>query len=645
MEGLRCSFCEDVFVGPKNIFCKDCMKDSLQLLIEKDKKAHTDGAECCPLCSAKMTQEVVESISTNFLDKVRCLIRILSNRGEDSDATSDTTSSSDGNTTAGVVLTGCGKCEGDVPAVSWCVECQESLCPSCDEVHGIWKDYREHETMTIEEYEHRQGRGPHNQALSDSRKWNLLSTSKQLSAAHGQSQYCKSHSNQPLDLYCETCSCLICKSCTLKDHRNHDFVTASKVESNYRIRESNAQKLQKTTSEYSEHTVPKGVDQKERQKHKKELLWVAKRDYSSLERKNLNLKKGDLLYVINTDMEDRWYARKKHSGQKGYIPSHYIEQLEPFEAEELKCSFCEDVFAEQKTIFCKSCIQDSIVSSFEPDYNEPLDTLNCPFCHHLITQLHSDDLTAHFKQKVTHVIKILSKQNEEIITRVYNGDSNEFGMVMVGCDNCMETRPAISWCATCRIKLCWQCDQVHGKWRKFKAHKTMAVDKFQKKQRKKQAATKRPEYCKTHTKQTLDVYCKTCRTLICQDCTLKDHRHHKFTTVNKSTDRKSKGNSKTISTKEVSQHEHLLISASRNSEVTASLKSPPKEPNFPLFVGKYNYNSRADDELSFKKGDLLYIINTDEGDWWYARSKHTNQEGYIPNNYVVELNRPLDTEK
>ena len=71
---------------------------------------------------------------------------------------------------------------------------------------------------------------------------------------------------------------------------------------------------------------------------------------------------------------------------------------------------------------------------------------------------------------------------------------------------------------------------------------------------------------------------------------------------------------------------------------------PEKEPNFPLFVGKYDYSSRTDDDLSFKKGDLLYIINTDEGDWWYAKSKDTGQEGYIPNNYVAEY-KSLDAEE
>ena len=63
---------------------------------------------------------------------------------------------------------------------------------------------------------------------------------------------------------------------------------------------------------------------------------------------------------------------------------------------------------------------------------------------------------------------------------------------------------------------------------------------------------------------------------------------------------------------------------------------PLKESTYPLFVAKYGYSSRTDDDLDFEKGDLLYVLNTDDGDWWYARSKQTEQEGYIPSNYIAE---------
>ena len=60
-----------------------------------------------------------------------------------------------------------------------------------------------------------------------------------------------------------------------------------------------------------------------------------------------------------------------------------------------------------------------------------------------------------------------------------------------------------------------------------------------------------------------------------------------------------------------------------------------------LFVAKYNYASSITDDLNFKKGDLLYVIDTNDGDWWFARAKQSGQEGYVPSNFVVEL----DTKK
>ena len=79
-----------------------------------------------------------------------------------------------------------------------------------------------------------------------------------------------------------------------------------------------------------------------------------------------------------------------------------------------------------------------------------------------------------------------------------------------------------------------------------------------------------------------------------------------------------------------------------NLQPTAAISAPPPKPaeptvNYPIFVAKYDYESRTDDDLGFKKGDLMYIINT-EHDWWFARSKENGKEGYIPRNYIAEYN-------
>lgn len=71
---------------------------------------------------------------------------------------------------------------------------------------------------------------------------------------------------------------------------------------------------------------------------------------------------------------------------------------------------------------------------------------------------------------------------------------------------------------------------------------------------------------------------------------------------------------------------------------------PPPPPNCPTFVAKYDYESRTNDDLTFNKGDLLYIISTDEGDWWYAQHKVTGEQGFIPSNYVAEHDS-LDAEE
>jgi fyn-related kinase len=62
-----------------------------------------------------------------------------------------------------------------------------------------------------------------------------------------------------------------------------------------------------------------------------------------------------------------------------------------------------------------------------------------------------------------------------------------------------------------------------------------------------------------------------------------------------------------------------------------------------IFVALYDYDARTDEDLSFRKGELLEIINDTQGDWWYARSKSTKQEGYIPSNYVASV-KSLESE-
>ena len=68
------------------------------------------------------------------------------------------------------------------------------------------------------------------------------------------------------------------------------------------------------------------------------------------------------------------------------------------------------------------------------------------------------------------------------------------------------------------------------------------------------------------------------------------------------------------------------------------------EANWPLFVGKYDYDSRTEDDLGFKKGELLYIISTEDADWWFAQHKDSGDKGFVPSNYIAEY-KSLDAEE
>lgn len=57
----------------------------------------------------------------------------------------------------------------------------------------------------------------------------------------------------------------------------------------------------------------------------------------------------------------------------------------------------------------------------------------------------------------------------------------------------------------------------------------------------------------------------------------------------------------------------------------------------------YDYEKQNDEEITFKEDDILYIIETDDPDWWKAQLKIPSLDqagpvGLVPSNYVEEVN-------
>lgn len=101
------------------------------------------------------------------------------------------------------------------------------------------------------------------------------------------------------------------------------------------------------------------------------------------------------------------------------------------------------------------------------------------------------------------------------------------------------------------------------------------------------------------------------------------------------------GNSLFLPIVQIIFHSLIVLGGSSNRPSIPMLPVPPEQDSLSstakVFVALYDYDARTDEDLSFKKGEHLEIINDTQGDWWLARSKATKQEGYIPSNYVAKL--------
>ena len=55
----------------------------------------------------------------------------------------------------------------------------------------------------------------------------------------------------------------------------------------------------------------------------------------------------------------------------------------------------------------------------------------------------------------------------------------------------------------------------------------------------------------------------------------------------------------------------------------------------------YDYHANGEDELEIREGDLVYILEKVEGDWWKAKKRAAEDEeepvGLVPHNYVSQV--------
>ena len=96
------------------------------------------------------------------------------------------------------------------------------------------------------------------------------------------------------------------------------------------------------------------------------------------------------------------------------------------------------------------------------------------------------------------------------------------------CEHCDSGDPAISRCTDCSVSICQFCVTAHKRINVTKSHQILSLAEVQKLGSK---ALVRSAFCVKHAGETLKMYCETCQETICRDCTIVDHREHKYSFV------------------------------------------------------------------------------------------------------------------
>ena len=124
--------------------------------------------------------------------------------------------------------------------------------------------------------------------------------------------------------------------------------------------------------------------------------------------------------------------------------------------------------------------------------------------------------TAFFVNRIEAVYTVMTKAEET---------------KQVICENCKEL-PSAAFCQQCGEYICEDCVKAHKKMRQFSAHKVVSIASLRTSIKTNGIASvpiEGPELkCHKHKNEPLKLYCYTCHALVCRDCTLIDHKDHKY---------------------------------------------------------------------------------------------------------------------
>ena len=105
------------------------------------------------------------------------------------------------------------------------------------------------------------------------------------------------------------------------------------------------------------------------------------------------------------------------------------------------------------------------------------------------------------------------------------------------CEHCDSGDSAVSRCTNCSVFMCEFCITAHKRINATKGHQMLSLEEVSAMGPK---ALKTSSLCRKHKEETLKLFCQTCQLTICRDCTIVDHRDHRYKFVSEVADEERK---------------------------------------------------------------------------------------------------------
>ncbi|XP_033646215.1 tripartite motif-containing protein 3-like [Asterias rubens] len=196
--------------------------------------------------------------------------------------------------------------------------------------------------------------------------------------------------------------------------------------------------------------------------------------------------------------------------------------VEKIRKDYLECSICQEEYTEPKLLdclhsFCKHCLLQYLTTNYKD-----AKMLICPLCRKE-TQLPEtgvEDFKSNF------ILTGLAGQLEQVSLSANS---------KLVCKLCKEKNEATYFCCDCLMIICANCNEIHKQIPASASHTVATLkDISDGKIAMKKTKPKRHPECQTHEGEVMWFYCKTCNMMICQACTVIDHRNpqHEYTDCN-----------------------------------------------------------------------------------------------------------------